>query len=167
MIVTYKGQTPNVEKAAFIAENSSIIGAVEMQEGSSAWFGAVIRGDEDKIIIGRNSNVQDNCTLHGDKGKPVIIGNNVTIGHNAVVHGCVVGDGSLIGMNATVLDGARIGKNCIVGAGAVVTENKVFEDNSLIIGIPARAVSTLTDEAREKIKHNAAHYVKQAQEYTK
>lgn len=165
MIITYKGKKPNISKAAFTADNSTIIGDVVIQEGSSVWFGAVIRGDEDSIVIGRNSNIQDNCTLHGDVGKPVIIGNNVTVGHNAVVHGCTVGDGSLIGMNSTILDGAKIGKNCIVGAGAVVTENKVFEDNTLIIGVPARAVAVLDSQAKEKIKLNAAHYVKKAKDY--
>lgn len=165
MIIKYKDKTPKVEKAEFLADNAAIIGDVEISEGSSVWFGAVLRGDEDKIIIGANSNIQDNCTLHGDVGKPTIIGNNVTVGHNAVVHGCIIGDGALIGMNATILTGAKIGSNCIVGAGAVVTQNKEFPDNSLIIGIPAKAVGVVDDEAIKHLYINADHYVKIAKEY--
>lgn len=165
MIITYKDKTPKVSRAAFIAENASIIGEVEISEGSSVWFGAVLRGDEDRIIIGKNSNIQDNCTLHGDMNKPTVIGNNVTVGHNAVVHGCTIGDGTLIGMNATVLTGAKIGKNCVVGAGAVVTQNKEFPDNSLIIGIPARAVGVIDSEAERELYINSVHYVKKSKEY--
>lgn len=167
MIVTYKDKKPNTINAEFIAENASVIGDVEISSGSSVWFGAVLRGDEDKIIIGKNTNIQDNCTLHGDINKPTIIGDNVTIGHNAVVHGCAIGDNTLIGMNATILSGAKIGKGCIVGAGAVVTQNKEFPDNSLIIGIPAKIAGHVDALGEENILLNAKHYVKKSKEYAK
>ena len=166
MIKTYKNKIPHIGKDVFIAENAFIIGDAEIDNGCSIWFGAVIRADEDKIIIGKNTNIQDNCTLHVDKNKPVIIGENVTVGHNAVVHGCEIGDCSLIGMNSTILDGAKIGKNCVVGAGAVVTQNKTFPDNSLIMGIPAKAVGIVDFAARESILLNAGHYAQKAKEYT-
>ena len=166
MIKTYKNKIPHIGKDVFIAENAFIIGDAEIDNGCSIWFGAVIRADEDKIIIGKNTNIQDNCTLHVDKNKPVIIGENVTVGHNAVVHGCEIGDCSLIGMNSTILDGAKIGKNCVVGAGAVVTQNKTFPDNSLIMGIPAKAVGIVDFAAIESILLNAGHYAQKAKEYT-
>ena len=123
--------------------------------------------DRDKISLGRGSNVQDNCTLHCDKGVPLIIGEDVTIGHNAVVHGCTIGDCSLIGMGSVILNGAKIGKNCLVGAGAVVGENKEFPDNSLILGVPARVVKVLDEERIEKILLNSRRYIAEAKEYAK
>ena len=137
MIIDFNGISPAVSPSAFTAEGSRIIGDVTLCEDSSVWFNAVLRGDEAKITLGKGSNIQDNCTVHCDESYPAVIGENVTVGHNAVIHGCTIGDGSLIGMNATVLNGAKIGKNCLVGAGALVTENKEFPDNSLILGVPA------------------------------
>ena len=166
MIKAYKNKIPHIGNNVYIAENAYIIGDAELDDGCSIWFGAVIRADDDKIIIGKNTNVQDNCTLHVDKNKPVIIGKNVTIGHNAVVHGCEIGDCTLIGMNSTILDGAKIGKNCVVGAGAVITQNKVFPDNSLIMGVPAKAVGIIDSAASEAIFKNAEHYTEKAKEYT-
>lgn len=117
MIIDFNGISPTVSPSAFTAEGSRIIGNVTLCEDSSVWFNAVLRGDEAKITLGKGSNIQDNCTVHCDESHPVVIGENVTVGHNAVIHGCSIGDGSLIGMNATVLNGAKIGKNCLVGAG--------------------------------------------------
>lgn len=165
MIISYKGIKPNASKAAFVAENAVVAGNVTLEAGSSIWFCAVVRAEEESVAVGEYSNVQDNCTLHSSKGFPVKIGSNVTIGHNAVVHGCTVGDGSLIGMNATILNGAKIGKNCLVGAGALVTENKSFPDNTLILGVPARAVGTIDEEAARQIAENAQAYLKKANEY--
>ena len=125
MILAYEGKTPVIDESVFIAEGGVVIGDAVLGAGSSVWFSAVVRADENKIRIGKGSNVQDNATIHCDAEYGVTIGDGVTVGHNAVLHGCTVGDGALIGMNAVVLDGAVIGKNCLVGAGALVTENKV------------------------------------------
>lgn len=166
MIQDFMGKTPDIEKASYVAENASLIGDVVLESGTSVWFNAVLRADVDKIVIGENSNVQDNCTVHCTNGYPVFIGKNVTVGHNAVVHGCTIGDNSLIGMNATVLDGAKIGKNSIVGAGALVTERKEFPDNSLIIGVPAKAVKILDENAVKANLENAMHYTELAKEFS-
>lgn len=165
MIMNYKGFVPDVNGAAFVAENAAVIGRVQMGQGSSVWFGAVLRGDDEKIAVGKNSNIQDNCTVHCTPGFPTVIGDNVSVGHNAVLHGCTIGNGSLIGMSATVMNGAVIGKNCLVGAGALVTENKHFPDNSLIIGVPAKAVGTIDSQAAAKIMQNAVHYSEKASEF--
>lgn len=166
MIKAFNGKTPKTDKAEFIAENSVIVGDVTLGEGSSVWYGAVIRGDDESISVGKNSNIQDNCTVHCTPGYPVKIGDNVTVGHNAVVHGCEIGNGSLIGMNATVMNGAVLGKNCLVGAGALVTEHKVFPDNSLIIGVPAKAAGVLKEEDVQKLLQNASHYADKAKKYS-
>ena len=164
MIMPFNGKTPE-NNAAFVADTASVIGDVVLGSGSSVWFGAVIRGDDSQIILGENSNVQDSSTLHSDEFHKIVIGKGVTVGHNAVVHGCTIGDNSVVGMNSTVLNGAVIGKNCLIGAGAVVTENKQFPDNSLIIGVPAKAVRQLTDEEIEGNRLNAAHYCELAKQY--
>lgn len=164
MLLSFNGKMPK-SNAAFVADNASVIGSVELGSGSSVWFGAVVRGDDSTITIGNNSNVQDSTTLHSDEFNKITVGEGVTIGHNAVVHGCTIGDNSVVGMNSTVLNGAVIGKNCLIGAGAVVTENKVFPDNSLIIGVPAKAVRQLTEEEIEGNRLNAAHYCELARQY--
>ncbi len=167
MIMNYKGFVPDVHNAAFVADNACVIGRVQMGTGSSVWFGAVIRGDDEKIIVGKNSNIQDNCTVHCTPDFPAVIGDDVSVGHNAVLHGCTIGSGTLVGMNATVMNGAVIGKNCLVGAGALVTENKHYPDNSLIIGVPAKAVGTIDGENAKKIAENAARYAEKAAEFAK
>ena len=154
--------TPRIHETAWIAKSAKVIGRVEMAEGSSVWFGAVVRGDVEDIRIGRNTNIQDNSVLHADSGIPLTIGANVTVGHLVMLHGCTVGDGALIGIRAVVLNGASIGRNCIVGAGSLVTEGKQFADNSLIVDSPARAIRTLTDEQVENLRTGAAHYVTNA-----
>jgi len=143
----------------WIAPNASVIGDVVVGLDVSVWFGAVLRGDNEPINIGARSNIQESCTLHTDMGFPLSIGEECTIGHNVVLHGCVIGEGSLIGMGSIVLNGARIGRGCLVGAGALVTEDKAFDDHSLVMGSPARAVRALDDEAVAKLRQSAARYV--------
>ena len=158
-------KTPVIDKDAFIEESAHVIGDTVIEKDCSVWFGAVIRADFDKITIGKNSNVQDNCTLHSDEGFPIHIGENVTIGHNAVIHGCKINDNTIIGMNATVLNGAVIGKNCIIGAGAVVKEKAEIPDNSLVVGIPAKVIKELDEEAIKHLKNNADEYRELAKIY--
>lgn len=165
MIKNYKNISPEIADGVFVAENASVIGSVKIGKGCSVWYGAVIRADSDSIVIGENTNIQDNCTVHTAFDYEVKIGNGVTVGHNAVVHGCTVGDNTLIGMNSTILNGAVIGNNSIVGAGALVTEHKQFPDNSLIIGVPAKAVATLDEDAVEKIRQNGIEYTAFAKDY--
>lgn len=146
----------------WIAPSANVIGQVVLQPLTSIWFGAVIRGDNDCIRVGRGTNIQDNAVLHTDAGIETIIGNNCSIGHGAIVHGCRIEDNCLIGMGAIVLNGAIIGKNCLVGAGSLVTEHKIFPENSLIIGAPARIARTLTSEEIISIKRSAEEYQKKA-----
>ena len=159
MLVEFKGMFPDVEKAAFIAPNAAICGDVAMDEGSSVWFSAVIRGEVAPIRIGKNSNVQDNAVLHCDVGGAVTLGRSVTVGHSAVVHGCTVGDGTLIGMHATLLNHCVVGKNCIIGAGALVPEGMVIPDGSVAVGVPARVIKPVTEAQIEANLRNAEHYV--------
>lgn len=153
---------PQIDPTAWVADSAQVMGRVRMAEGSSVWYGAVLRGDNDWITLGARTNVQDGCLLHTDMGMPLTLADEVTVGHHAVLHGCTVGQGSLIGIQAVVLNGARIGSNCLVGAGAVVTEGKEFPDNSLILGSPAKAVRELTAEQLARIKAGALHYVDKA-----
>ena len=146
----------------FVAPGAHVIGRVKLGKNVGIWFGAVIRGDNEWMTIGDDTNIQDNATLHSDMGFPLTIGSGCTIGHGAIVHGCTIGDNTLIGMGATVLNGATIGKNCIVGANALVTEGKEFPDNSLIVGAPAKAVRTLDEAAAQRLKGSAQHYVANA-----
>ena len=161
------GVAPRLGPGAWVADNAEVIGQVSLGENASVWYGCVIRGDTERITIGRNSNIQDLSVLHADHGKPLTIGDNVTVGHQVMLHGCTVGDGSLIGIQAVVLNGARIGRNCIVGSGSVVTEGKEFPDNSLIIGSPAKVVRMLDDAAARKLAESAAHYVENGRRYRK
>ena len=165
MIISYHGKTPQTGQAAFVAANAAVTGDVTLGKDSSVWFSAVIRGDGPPIRIGERSNIQDGCVLHADPGYPLTVGNSVTVGHGAILHGCTVGDGTLIGMGAIVLNGAKIGNNCIVGAGALVTGGKEFEDGTLILGSPAKAVRRLTEEEIASSLNSAEHYVLQAKEY--
>jgi carbonic anhydrase/acetyltransferase-like protein (isoleucine patch superfamily) len=151
----------------WIAETAIVIGRVRLKTDASVWFNSVLRGDNEWIELGERSQIQDNATLHTDPGFPLKIGDDCVIGHNVVLHGCVIAANSLIGMGAVVLNGARIGKNCLVGAGAVVTEGKEFPDNSLILGTPARAVRALDEKAAQGIRQDADIYVQRWQQYAK
>ena len=167
MILSLNAVTPEVADGVYISENAAVIGRVKIMHGASVWFGASIRGDVDEIIIGENSNVQDNASLHTSEGMPLILGRGVTVGHNAVLHSCEIGDDSLIGMGAIVLDGAKIGRGCIIGAGALVTGGKVIPDGSLVLGSPAKVVRELTDaEINSNIK-NAEEYIHLSSLYLK
>ncbi|MGQ0711416.1 MAG: gamma carbonic anhydrase family protein [Rhodoferax sp.] len=159
------GVAPQIHPSAWVADSAQVMGRVSLEENASIWFGTVVRGDTDSIRIGAGSNIQDACVLHADQGKPLAIGAHVTVGHKAMLHGCTVGDGSLIGIGAVVLNGAVIGKGCIVGAGALVTEGKVFEDGSMILGSPAKAVRQLDENQRNALLMSAAHYVENARRF--
>jgi carbonic anhydrase/acetyltransferase-like protein (isoleucine patch superfamily) len=156
---------PRIADTAWVADSAEVIGRVELREGASVWFGAVLRGDNEWITVGRGSNVQDGSVLHTDMGYPLVIGQDVTIGHQAMLHGCTIGDGSLVGIQAVVLNGAKIGRNCLVGAGALVTEGKEFPDGSLIVGSPAKAVKQLSPEQFERIRQGALHYAERSKRY--
>jgi carbonic anhydrase/acetyltransferase-like protein (isoleucine patch superfamily) len=156
---------PRIAPTAWVADSAQVIGRVDLADGANVWFGAVLRGDNEWMTVGARSNVQDGSVLHSDLGFPLTLGEDVTVGHMVMLHGCTVGDGSLIGIRAVVLNGARIGRNCLVGAGSVVTEGKAFPDNSVIIGSPAKAVRELTPEQIERVRHAATHYVDNAQRF--
>lgn len=159
------GQSPKLGKNAYVADSAQVIGKVTLEENVSVWFGTVIRGDSEHIHIGRNSNIQDASVLHADEGVPLVLGENVSVGHQVMLHGCTIGDESLIGIGAVVLNGAKIGKHCLVGAGALVTEGKEFPDGSMIIGSPARAIKTLTPEQIAGLRRSAEHYIDNARRY--
>jgi carbonic anhydrase/acetyltransferase-like protein (isoleucine patch superfamily) len=159
------GVAPRMGKDAWVADSAQVMGNVELEADVSVWFGTVIRGDTEVIRIGRGSNIQDLSVLHADIGKPLTIGENVTVGHKVMLHGCTIGDGSLIGIGAIVLNGAKIGKGCIVGAGALVTEGKEFPDGSMIIGSPAKAVRELTAEQQQGLRWSAQHYIENARRF--
>ena len=157
--------TPRLADTAWVAESAQVMGNVELAADTSVWFNAVLRGDTEVIRVGRGSNIQDNSVVHADIGFPVTIGENVTVGHQVMLHGCSIGDGSLIGIQAVVLNGARIGKHCLVGAGALVTEGKEFPDGSMIFGSPAKWVRQLTDEQIAELDRSAEHYVENARRF--
>ena len=160
MLYTLGARSPElIGKHHFIAPSASVIGSVILQDNVSVWFGAVIRGDNEPIHIGANSNVQDGAVLHTDPGAPLTIGRDVTIGHLAMLHGCRVGDGSLIGIKSIVLNHAVIGRNCLIGANTLITEGKIIPDNSLVIGSPGKVVRTLSEDEIATIHANAANYV--------
>ena len=163
------GQAPEFPKDGryWVAENATLIGRVRLLQDASVWFGAVLRGDNEWIELGLRSQIQDNATLHTDPGFPLTIGSNCVIGHNVILHGCTIGDESLVGMGAIMLNGSKVGRNCLVGAGAVVTEGKTFPDNSLIVGAPARVIRTLDEKAAEAIRGGADIYVKRSQQYAR
>lgn len=157
--------TPHIDPSAFVAAEATLIGAVTLGAGASVWPGAAIRADNEPIAIGENSNVQEGAVLHVDAGRPLRIGRNVTVGHQAMLHGCTVEDGALIGIQAVVLNGAVIGRHSLVGAGALVTEGKTFPERSLILGAPAKAVRTLSDEEVANLAESARSYAERAQQY--
>lgn len=153
---------PEIDASAYVADTATVIGKVTLQPDSSVWPGVTIRGDNERITIGTGSNVQENTVMHTDMGYPLTIGRGVTVGHQAMLHGCTIGDGSLVGIQAVILNGAKIGKGCLVGAGALVTEGKEFPDNVLIIGAPAKAVRTLTADDAARLQGAADSYVQRA-----
>ena len=143
----------------FVAPSATVLGKVILANNASVWFGAVLRGDNEHIKIGENTNIQECTVIHTDPGVPCIVGDNVTIGHQAMLHGCTIGDNSLIGINAVILNGAKIGKNCLIGANALVTENKEIPDGSMVVGAPARVIRQLTAEQKQGLTESANHYV--------
>jgi carbonic anhydrase/acetyltransferase-like protein (isoleucine patch superfamily) len=158
-------KTPTIDPSAWVAESAQVIGSVTLGVDASVWFGAVLRGDTELLTVGRGSNVQDGSVLHADPGRPTTIGDGVTIGHLVMLHGCTIGNGSLVGIGSVILNGATIGRNCLVGARALVTEGKTFPDGSLIVGAPAVAVRSLTDEQIEGLRQSALHYVANARRF--
>ena len=167
MILSYKGIKPEIDESVFVAPSADVIGRVKIGKNSSVWFNATIRADVDDVIIGENTNIQDNCCLHQTAGWPLVLGDNVTVGHSATLHSCNIGNNTLIGMGATVLDDSKIGKCSIVAAGSVVLEHKSFPDYSLIAGIPAKVVRELPKDTEEKLYHHALAYAGYADEYRK
>lgn len=156
-------KAPKIDSKAFVAKEATVIGEVEIGAESTVWPGAVIRGDNEPIRIGAKTSIQEGAVLHVDQGCPLTLGDHVTIGHQVMLHGCTIGEGSLIGIQAVVLNNAVIGKDCLVGAGAIVTEGKTFPDRSLILGVPAKVVRELTDEDIAKIRHGAEGYASRAE----
>jgi carbonic anhydrase/acetyltransferase-like protein (isoleucine patch superfamily) len=159
------GVAPDVAETAWVADSAQVMGAVSLGPDASVWFGTVIRGDTEHIAVGAGSNIQDASVLHADVGYPLTIGERVTVGHQVMLHGCTIGDESLIGIGAVVLNGATIGKHCLVGAGALVTEGKSFPDGSMIIGSPAKVVRQLTPEQIDGLRRSAQHYIDNARRY--
>jgi carbonic anhydrase/acetyltransferase-like protein (isoleucine patch superfamily) len=156
---------PDIADSAWVADSAQVIGKVKLGDDASVWFGAVLRGDNEWLTVGEGSNIQEGTVMHSDMGFPLTLGRHVTVGHQAMLHGCTVGDNSLIGIKAVVLNGAKIGKNCLVGAGALVTEGKEFPDGSLIIGSPAKAVRELTPEQIAGLQRSAEFYVLNARRF--
>lgn len=158
-------ESPDIAETAWVADSAQVIGAVTLEDNASVWFGAVLRGDNARITLGRNSNVQDGTVIHCDAGYPVTIGDGVTVGHHVTLHGCTIGEGTLVGIQSVVLNGAKIGRHCLVGAGALVTEGKEFPEGAMILGSPARVVKMLSPEQIERLKLSALHYVDNARRY--
>lgn len=160
-----ESHAPEVAETAWVADSAQVMGAVRIGEDASIWFGAVVRGDNEPIEIGAGSNIQDGSVLHSDLGKPLSIGRHVTVGHMVQLHGCTIGDESLIGIGAIVLNGAKIGRHCVVGAGSLVTEGKAFPDGSMIMGSPAKVVRELTPEQIEGLRKSAQGYIANARRF--
>jgi len=156
---------PEIDPSAWVFESASVIGRVRLAAGANIWPGVVIRGDNEWIEVGLDSNVQDNCVLHTDPGFPLTIGPRVTVGHQAMLHGCTIGEGSLIGIQAVVLNGAKIGRNCLIGAGALITEGKEIPDNSLVVGSPGKVIRTLDEAAIARLHLNTRNYAERARQY--
>ena len=167
MIWELDGIAPHIAPDAWVAPDARLMGKIVLEAGASVWFGAVLRGDNEEIRLGRGSNIQDLCVCHTDPGYPLSIGENCTIGHRAILHGCTIGEGSLIGINAVVLNRAVIGKHCIVGANTLIPEGKVIPDRSLVVGLPGRIVRELTDEEVANLQLSADRYVAQWRRYVR
>ncbi len=161
------GLSPKVDPDSWIAPNATVIGEVQIAKGASIWWNCTLRGDTDLLSVGENSNIQDNSVLHTDPGIPLVVGKNVTVGHRVILHGCTVGDNSLIGMGSTLLNGAVIGKNCLIGANTLIPEGKVIPDRSLVVGLPGRIVRELTDEEVANLQLSADRYVAQLRRYVR
>lgn len=157
---------PDVSPDAWVAPDANVIGKVTLGPDASVWFGSTLRGDNEMITVGRGSNVQENCVFHTDMGYPLTVGEDCTIGHKVMLHGCTIGDNSLIGMGATVLNGAKIGKNCLIGAGALITEGKVIPDGSLVMGAPGKVVRNLDETAIKGLRQSALHYQENAARFS-
>jgi len=164
-IYRYAEWTPVIEEGVYVAETADVIGQVTLKRNASVWYQAVLRGDTDHLEVNEGSNIQDGAVLHADPGFPLAVGKGVTVGHQAMLHGCTIGDGTLVGIQAVILNGASIGSNCLVAAGAVVKEGASFPDNSLIVGAPARIVRELSLEAMEGLRKNAQGYVERGRRH--
>ena len=167
MIYDFEGHTPKIDPGSWVASNAVIIGRVELKKNSNVWFNTTLRGDLEPIIIGENSNVQDGSVLHTDPGCPLKVGKNVTVGHLVMLHGCTIGDNSLIGIGAVILNKANIGKNCIIGAKALITENKIIPDNSLVVGSPGKVIREVSEEEKKAVFENTKHYQDNWKKYSK
>jgi carbonic anhydrase/acetyltransferase-like protein (isoleucine patch superfamily) len=165
MIYRLGDRRPRIHASCFVAPSAQIIGGVVLEEDVSIWFNVVLRGDNDLITVGRESNIQDLSMLHTDDGIPLTLGQGVTVGHKVMLHGCEVGDFSLIGMNSVILNRAKIGKHCLIGANTLITENKVIPDGSMVVGSPGRILRTLSDVEITVLKASAAHYVQNARRF--
>ncbi len=165
MLYHFEDRRVVAEGDYYVAPSAAVIGRVRLGNNVSVWFSAVVRGDDEPILIGENSNIQDCAVVHTDPARPCIIGNNVTIGHKAVVHGCEIGDNTTVGINAVVLSGARVGRGCLIGANSLVAEGKEIPDNSLVLGTPGRVVATLTAARLESLKRNYRHYVENGRRF--
>lgn len=165
MIFSLDGIAPQIDATAWVAHDANVIGRVVLEPETSVWFGVTIRGDNEEIRVGQGSNVQESCVLHTDMGFPLVIGADCTIGHKAILHGCTIGDGTLVGMGAIILNGARIGRGCLIGAGALVTEGKDIPDGSLVMGAPARVVRMLDADAQARLRRSAEGYRSNARRF--
>jgi carbonic anhydrase/acetyltransferase-like protein (isoleucine patch superfamily) len=165
MIYALDGISPQIDPSAWVAPDANLIGRVVLEAEASVWFGSTLRGDNEEIRVGAGSNVQENCVLHTDMGYPLVIGANCTIGHKAMLHGCTIGDGTLVGMGAVILNGAKIGKGCLIGASALITEGKEIPDGSLVMGAPGKIVRHLDEMAQERLLGSAAGYQRNARRF--
>ena len=167
MIKEFEGNIPRIDESTYISESVDIIGDVTIEENANIWFGTRLRGDMNKIVVGKNTNIQENTVVHVDKNCPCLIGKDVTIGHGAIIHGCEICDNVLVGMGSIILNNAKIGKNTIIGAGSLITQGKVFPEGVLILGNPAKVVRELSEAEIESIKNSANNYVNLSKKYTK
>ena len=167
MIYDFEGHTPKMDPNSWAASNAVLIGKVELKKDSNIWFNVTLRGDVEPIIVGEGSNIQDGSVMHTDPGCPATIGKNVTVGHLVMLHGCTIGDNSLIGIGAVILNNAKIGNNCVIGAKALITENKEIPDNSLVVGSPGRVIRKLTNEEIQAVEKNAIRYQENWKKYSK
>ena len=165
MIYTFEDRVPSLPEEYYVAENATVIGDVVLGEQSSIWFGAVLRGDIEPIIVGARSNIQDNSVAHTGRGAPTLLGDDVTVGHNVTLHGCKIGNNCLIGMGSILLDGCEIGDNCIIGAGSIVAQNRIIPAGSLAVGSPARVIRSLSEEAVSNVRMYAVRYVEKMNQY--